>query len=319
MMLWVFLLAAGNVTAVSDQPIVAVVADAPTPTAARPGAIRPGDLVLVGAGDIADCGTNDDEKTAVQVERVLAKSDKAHAFTLGDNTYPNGTLEEFFRCYEPTWGRFKGRTLPVVGNHDYHTKNAAGFRGTFARRFTADGPLWFSTDVEGHGTDGKPAKWHVVVLDSNCGKIGCGPGSPQHKWLLADLKKNVATRCTLALFHHPRFSSGPHGDADPMAALWGALDGGGVDLVLAGHDHTYERFPALTSDGTLANGRGIQSIVVGTGGKSHYPIVIARQHSVFREAGAYGVLQLQLDNTGWHSRFLSAAGEERDVVDGACR
>ncbi|MDP2345939.1 MAG: metallophosphoesterase [Deltaproteobacteria bacterium] len=301
------------------EPAVVPPVVVPAALVKRPlGPVRAGDLVLVGAGDIADCATNDDDKTAVLVERVLAKSEKAWAFTLGDNVYPNGTQEEFFRCYEPTWGRFKGRTLPVVGNHDWRTANAAGFRGTFARRFTGDGPLWYSVDVEGVGSDGQPARWHVVVLDSNCDKVGCAPGSPQYKWLLADLKKNAATKCTVAMFHHPRFSSGPHGDAEAMVPLWAALDGGGVDLVLAGHDHTYERFAALNSAGVVVAGAGIPSLVIGTGGKSHYPIISARKHSV-AVGDDFGVLQLQLDNDGWHSRFIAVGGVESDVAAGSCR
>ena len=304
-------------SALLPTPAPAPVVLVPGPVVAGP--IKNGDLVLVGAGDIASCGNDDDERTAVLVERVLAKSDKAWAFTLGDNVYPDGTIDEFFRCYEPTWGRFKARTLPVVGNHDWRTANAAGFRSTFARRFAADSPLWYSVDVEGRGSDGLPARWHVVVLDSDCDKVDCGAGSPQHSWLQADLKKHAATKCTLALFHHPRFSSGPHGDAEPMVPLWSVLDQGGVDLVLAGHDHTYERFPALGSKGDVVVGAGITSMVVGTGGKSHYPIVVPRAHSIVRDAGAFGVLQLQLHSEGWNSRFLSVSGAEADVVDGRCR
>ncbi len=291
--------------------------------------VEPGQLVLIGAGDIASCDTNDDDKTAAIVARVLAKSEKAWAFTLGDNVYPTGSIENFYRCYEPTWGRFKSRTLPAVGNHDWMVDNAAGFRSTFARRFSQDGPLWYSVDVEGTGADGLPASWHVVVLDSDCDKVPCGRGGPQHRWLQADLKADDAARfsvvpstkpaCTLALFHHPRFSSGPHGDAHEMSDLWELLDDAGVDLVLSGHDHTYERFPALTSQGSEVKGRGIPSVVVGSGGKSHYPIVMTRKSSLVHEAGTYGVLQLALDHGRWQAAFVGVDGKVRDVHEGTCR
>ena len=284
----------------------------------RAGTMTPGPLVLVGAGDIAQCPSPNHEKTAVLVEQVLAKSLQATAFTLGDNVYPHGSLEQYFRCYEPSWGRFKSRTLPVVGNHEYETPNAAGFRGTFAGRFSTKGPLWYSVDVSGLGSDGAPARWHVVVLDSNCDKVECGVGSAQYTWLVADLKKNAATRCTVALFHHPRFSSGPHGDASTMKDLWRALDQADVDLVLSGHDHTYERFAALNSEGVVVKGAGIASIVAGTGGKSHYPILASRQHSAFHAADDYGVLVLGLDNGGWRSHLLTVTGEEKDKNDGTC-
>lgn len=287
--------------------------------AAAPADIQIDQLVLVGAGDIADCGGNDDEKTAVLVEKTLAKSKNAWAFTLGDNVYPSGTRDEFVRCYEPNWGRFKARTIPVVGNHDYLTENAAGFRSAFARRFSQDGPLWYSLDVRGAGSDGQPALWHVVVLDSDCDKVGCAAGSPQHRWLQEDLKKNATTTCTLALFHHPRFSSGPHGDAKTMADLWQVLDGGGVDLVLSGHDHTYERFPALDKDGVAVKGGGIASIIAGTGGRSHYPIVFSREHSVVHVQDTFGVLQLQLRNNGYEARFLATDGKaDIDAHAGVC-
>ena len=211
------------------------------------------------------------------------------------------------------------RKSSLAANHEYRTKNAAGFRGTFAGRFTADGPLWYSVDVDGLGSDGKPARWHVVVLDSNCDKVGCGTGSPQHSWLKADLKKHADTKCTVALFHHPRFSSGPHGDATTMTALWTALDQGGVDLVLSGHDHDYERFPALDSEGTVVAGHGIPSIIVGTGGKSQYPIISTRNHSIVHNNDDFGVLKLLLSNEGWKSCFLPVNGPERDVDVGSCR
>ncbi len=281
--------------------------------------LKPGQLALVGAGDIASCSVTDDEKTGALVERELARSEKMWAFTLGDNVYPNGSAEEFLKCYEPAWGKFKSRTIPVVGNHDYRQANASGFRGIFAGRFTSDSPLWHSLDVEGAGSDGTPAKWHVVVLDSNCDKVDCKKDGPQYKWLKKDLQKNAATACTIAMFHHPRFSSGPHGDAVEMRELWGALDDAGVDLVLAGHDHVYERFEALTKDGAEVDGRGIASIVAGTGGASHYPIVFTHDHSLVKNTEEYGVLELLLDNGGWTSAFLPVGGGPKDVHKGVCR
>jgi hypothetical protein len=301
--------------------IVALLACAP-PSAAPPAVkLAPGQLALVGAGDIADCKVDDDEKTARLVEGLLGQSQQAWAFTLGDNVYPDGTLDQFARCYEPTWGRFKSRTLPVVGNHDYRTDNAAGFRGTFAGRFTADGPLWWSTDVQGKGSDGTPVRWHVIALDTDCDEVDCKAGGPQHRFVVADLKSKAATTadCTVALFHHPRFSSGPHGDAAGINDLWRALVDGGVDLALSGHDHIYERFPAMNGDGAVDAARGVPSIVVGTGGRSHYPALLARAHSLVRFDNAFGVLAVLPKKGGATLRFLAVDGRVLDEHDLRCR
>jgi alkaline phosphatase len=283
--------------------------------------VAAGQLALVGAGDIADCGNDNDDATARLVQAVLDQSPAARAFTLGDNAYPDGTLEQFARCYEPTWGRFKSRTIPVVGNHEYRTPRAAGFRGTFAGRFTADGPLWLSTDVEGTGSDGAPQRWHVIVLDTNCREVGCTPGSPQYTFVENDLRSKAATTadCTVALMHHPRFSSGHHGDDEAVQPLWTALREGGVDLVLAGHDHIYERFAPLDPQGARDDARGLVSLVVGTGGRSHYPALFARAHSVLRVADAYGVLLVLPKKGGATARFVGVDGAVHDEFELRCR
>ena len=303
---------AANVTAAN--------APAANVTAART-TLSPGQLALVGAGDITDCKVDDDEKTATLVEGVLGQSDKAWAFALGDNAYPDGSLDQYARCFEPTWGRFKSRTLPVVGNHEYRTEHAAGFRGTFAGRFTQDGPLWWSTDVEGKGSDGAAVRWHVIALDTNCDEVDCNVGGAQHAFVVADLKSKAATTadCTVAMFHHPRFSSGPHGDATSIDALWRALAEGGVDLALSGHDHIYERFPAMNGEGAEDAVRGIPSIVVGTGGRSHYPAVVARAHSLVRFDDAFGVLAILPKKGGATLRFSGVDGRVRDEHELRCR
>jgi len=278
------------------------------------------ELVLVGAGDIARCDSRGDEATAKLVQSVLDVSDAAWAFTAGDNVYPNGTLEEFRRCYEPSWGPFKARTLPTVGNHDARTKRSAGLRATFAGRFSQDGPLWYAVDVKGDGSDGHAAAWRVVVLDSNCDQVDCTEDGAQYAWLKDELRRQKAkgTSCTVAVFHHPRFSSGPHGDATAMAPMWRLLDERGVDLVVAGHDHIYERFAALDDGGAQKPG-GLPSIVSGLGGASRYPIVWARAGSIFRKDDRDGVLVLRLRSDGYTGALWTTDGEVHDVHEGRCR
>src|SRR3990172_5821762 len=94
------------------------------------GTAAPTDPVLVGAGDIASCAQENDEKTAALLDQVVAKSAESGAetvvFTAGDNVYESGTLEEYEQCYGPTWGRHKDRTRPAMGNHEYGLGNEDG-------------------------------------------------------------------------------------------------------------------------------------------------------------------------------------------------
>jgi hypothetical protein len=239
---------------------------------------------LIAAGDIASCTSSGDEQTAA----LLARTPGTVA-TLGDNVYETGTAQEFADCYDPSWGRFRGRTRPAVGNHEYGTEDAAGYFAYFGARAAPPGG-WYSYDL---GT------WHLVVLNSNCGPAGgCEPGSPQELWLRADLASHSA-RCTLAYWHHPRYSSGPHGDDPTVEPFWLALAAAGADVILSGHDHDYERF---------APKRGIREFVVGTGGRSHYPIVRRTTGSVVRNSTAYGVLRLTLRPGSYSWRFLPVRG-----------
>ncbi len=182
-------------------PIGLVVGSGGVPTASSSA-----EPVLVGAGDIADCALDDDSATADLVATIPGT-----VFTAGDNAYPNGTADQFRDCYGPTWGRFLDRTRPAAGNHDWETKDLAGYVGYFGTAAEPKGVSWYSYDL---GT------WHVVVLDSDCSSVGgCGADSVQGRWLTADLAASTA-RCTLAIWHHPRFSSGEHGNDTDVAPFW---------------------------------------------------------------------------------------------------
>ncbi len=209
--------------------------------------------VLVGAGDIADCTTDHDARTAELVEGIAGT-----VFTAGDNAYEAGAPAAFRDCYGPTWGRFRDRTRPAAGNHDFVTRGADGYFGYFGPAAGRAPGGWYSYDA---------GAWHVVVLNSNCDAVGgCDAASAQGAWLAADLAAHPA-RCTLAIWHHPRFSSGEHG-GDPRAdAFWRALYAAGADVVVNGHDHDYERFAPQAPDGTADQAGGIREFVVGTGGK----------------------------------------------------
>jgi hypothetical protein len=245
---------------------------------------------LVGAGDIAVCGSPHDEATADLLDGIPGT-----VFTAGDNVYYSGTPQEFTDCYDPSWGRHRARTRPAAGNHDYDTPGAAGYYAYFGANAGDPSTGYYSYDL---------GAWHVVVVNSN---LGVAAGSAQLQWLAADLAANP-TACTVAYWHHPRFSSGVYGNDASMQALWEVLYDAGVDLVLNGHEHMYERFARQTPTGALDNDRGIREIIVGTGGISLRPFGTIAANSQARDSDTHGVLRLSLYPTRYEWDFLPIAG-----------
>lgn len=282
-------------------------AGAAAPKVDRIGAAGARRAVLIAAGDIAQCDNTGDTATGKLVARTPGVVQ-----LLGDNAYPSGTPTDYARCYQPTWGSFKGRTLPAAGNHEYRRSlKAEGYYRYFGRAARPpDG--YYSYDI---------ARWHVVVLNSTCYLVGgCGPASPQAKWLRADLDRSRA-RCTLAVWHHPRFSSGTrHGSNTLMSAMWRILQAKGAEVVLSSHEHNYERFAPQREDGTLDRARGLREFVAGTGGARPYPFSgkpLANSQS--RGENVTGVLRLELLPDGYKWRFLRASGRRfSDSGTAAC-
>jgi hypothetical protein len=257
--------------------------------------------VLVGAGDIARCASTGDEATAALLDTL-----PGIVFTAGDDAYPSGTPADFADCYHPSWGRHRGRTRPSPGNHDYLTAGAAGYFGYFGAQAGEAGVGYYSWDFAG---------WHLVSLNSN---VSMAAGSPQEAWLRADLAAHPAA-CTLAYWHHPRFSSGQHGGSTAPAPLWQALFDAGADVVVVGHDHTYERFAPQTPTGTADAAMGIRQFVVGTGGAGHYAFLTVEPNSEVRDNTSFGVLVLALRPDGYDWRFVPVAGDAfADAGSGAC-
>ena len=283
------------------------------------------DPVVAAAGDIAcdpasssfngGLGTSSSCRQKYTSD-LLVGAQLSAVFVLGDLQYENGTLAQFQQSYDPSWGRVKSMTYPAVGNHEYQTPNASGYFDYF-------NGVGVQTGRAGDRSKGyysfNIGSWHVVVLNSNCSEVGgCGAGSPQETWLRQDLAANPAS-CTLAYWHHPRFSSGEHGDAPAMQPFWQTLYDANADLVLAGHDHGYERFGPQTPAGAADTARGMREFVVGTGGKSHYTFTTIRPNSQVREGNTYGVLQLTLRQQGYDWRFVPEAGKTfTDTGSGAC-
>ncbi|MCH7998692.1 MAG: metallophosphoesterase [Chloroflexi bacterium] len=255
---------------------------------------------MVGAGDIALCGSSGSEATAQLLDTIFADGAPGYVFTAGDNAYNSGTASEFANCYEPTWGRQKARTKPAPGNHEYGTTNASGYFGYFGAAAGEASKGYYSYDL---------GSWHIVVINSNCSEVGgCGTGSPQEQWLRADLAANSAA-CTLAYWHHPRFSSGLHGSSTLTQALWQALYDDGAEMVINGHDHDYERFAPQDPNGVADPSGGIRQFVVGTGGKSHYSFGAPIANSEVRNGDTYGVLKMTLHSTSFDWEFVPVAGK----------
>jgi hypothetical protein len=255
-----------------------------------------GDPVFVGAGDIASCDSTGDEATANLLDGIPGT-----VYTLGDNVYERGSDADFARCYDPSWGRHKARTMPIVGNHDYTTPGASGYFNYFGAAAGDPSEGYYSYNL---GT------WHIVALNSMCENVGgCGPGSPMLDWLEQDLAANP-TSCTLALWHHPVFSSGSEHGSDPkMIPSWDALYAAGAEVVLSGHDHDYERFAPQTSSGVADPDGGIREFVVGTGGKSHYDFGNILANSEVRNSDTNGVLKLTLHASSYDWEFVPEASK----------
>jgi len=257
--------------------------------------------VLIGAGDIASCSSKGDEATAALLDSIPGT-----VFTAGDNVYPNGTAEQYRLCYNPSWGRHLARTYPIPGNHDYRTRNGAEYYRYFGDRAGRAGAGYYSF---------KLGDWLIVMLNT---EIAVGAGSEQASWLRSQLAGRDGG-CEIAISHHPRFSSGPHGSSDRMSAIWQILYDSGVELAIAGHDHIYERFAPMTPAGVLDEARGVRQFVVGTGGfKPYDPRERQPNSEILRSAT--GLIKLSLGSGAYQWEFVPVAGETfRDWGEGRCR
>jgi hypothetical protein len=252
---------------------------------------------VLAAGDIAGCDTSGDEATAA----ILDANPGGVVAPLGDLAYEYGTAAGFANCYAPTWGRHKARSRPAVGGHEYLTAGAVPYYDYFGALAGDRTKGYYSYDL---------GSWHVISLNPVCDEIGgCGAGSPEERWLQADLAAHPA-QCTIAYWHDPRFSSGRvHGSNPTYTAFWQALYDHGADLVLSAHDHIYERFAPQTPAGALDVVHGIREFVVGTGGRSHYRFGKIEPNSELRNNTTFGVLKLDLRPSSYQWRFIPEAGK----------
>jgi calcineurin-like phosphoesterase family protein len=297
-----------------------------SPTPIPPGAlpkelaISGPSVVMIGAGDIAVCGTSGDEATGKIVDSVLANDSIARiataVFTLGDNAYPSGSRgvdNDFPRCFSPSWGskRIMNVIHPAPGNHDYDSGSGAPYFAYFGARAGPAGKGYYSYDFGG---------WHFISLNS---ELYVGAGTPadvtaQEDWLRRDLMNHQAL-CTIAYWHRPLFSSGTYGATSEVQRLWRILFDGGADLVLNGHEHDYERFLPQTPDGVVDSVKGVTQIIAGTGGgelrKMREPFA---RNSMSQIHGHFGVLKLTLGSGEYRRAFIDTNGRAWDPGAGKC-
>jgi len=254
---------------------------------------------FVGAGDIAVCSSNGPEQTARLLDSIPGT-----VFTAGDNAYPSGTMRAFKDCYEPTWGRHKARTRPSPGNHDYDVPGAGPYFEYFGAS-AGGGTGYYSYRLGG---------WLVLSLNSN---VPAGEGSAQFEWVQSELATH-RTKCNLAYWHHPVITSGPNGDNPNMQSMWKLMARAGVDLVISGHDHLYERFAPMNGDLAADPVSGVRFFIAGTGGARPYAVVSVRPLSEVR-ASVWGVLKLTLRGDSYDWEFISVPGSGfHDAGVGRC-
>jgi hypothetical protein len=277
---------------------------------------------MIGVGDIARCDSRAPEETALLVDSVLradtAENIKQAVFTLGDNVYTSGTVMQFANCFAPTWGDTSTKIImkyirPSPGNHEYRTSGADPYYKYFGKAAGEPGKGWYAYDI---------GEWRAIALNSEI-IVNSGYSNAQRKeqedWLrkeLTDSKKE----CTLAYWHHPRFSSGPHGNEPALRPLWNLLAEHNVDLIMVGHDHHYERFVAQTADGVADTLRGIPSLLAGTGGATLRNVASTpARNSAFVVTGRFGVIKLTLGSKEYSSAFLEVGGRLWDHSSGKCK
>src|SRR5262249_22475835 len=258
--------------------------------------------VINAAGDIGECGFG-----ALDTGKILDGL-SGTILALGDLAYMDGTAANFAQCYDPAWGRHKARTRPVPGNHEYATDRTARAYFDYFGDLAGERGAGYYAFTEG--------PWRIIALNDN---IPIGPGTPQMQWLREELE-TTRTLCTLAYWHKPLFSSGPNGTANDGAAskaIWSTLMEFGVDLVLNGHDHEYERFAPQDQDGKPSV-NGIREFVAGTGGAHTYTPLAQTANSRVRLRGVYGILRIDLFSANYHWEFHSGVNTVLDRGDGAC-
>ena len=250
--------------------------------------------VFVGTGNISACYNDNDEFTARLIDVTPGQ-----VFTTGDNAFPDGSNSDYANCYQPTWGRHKARTRPVPGNHDYQTPAGAGYFAYFGSAAAEAGKGWYTYTL---------GAWRIIVLND---QVSFDPGSEQYAWL-GNVLNTMTEQCTIAMWHVPLFLSSNtanYTENPTRKVLWDRLYEAGVDIVLNGQQHHYERFAPMTPEGVADDATGIREFNLGTGGESlALPTLTIHPRSQVR-GGTYGVVKFTLNPTSYSWEFMPIAGQ----------
>lgn len=233
---------------------------------------------------------------------------------LGDLQYEDATLEKFRTFYDAQFGHLKDITAPVPGNHEYAQEGASGYFAYFGERAHPPGG-YYSFDL---------GSWHLIALNSQICRSdpGCGPGTPQFEWLKDDLKANADADCTLAYMHHPRYDWRPWqkwirddegqilyggSETEPFVPFWRLLYRHAADIVLAAHNHVYQRWSPQDAHWNAVPG-GIVQFTVGTGGRLLYPLgrPPRPENLEATQNDALGVVKLTLHDDAYTYEWMSA-------------
>ena len=257
---------------------------------------RNAEVIVV--GDIGWCGSSGPAATAQLVDRLSGL-----LLLAGDIAYPNGSAADFQNCFDPTWGRFRERWHAAPGNHDYLTPNAEAYFNYFGEAAGGDRTGYYTMLV---------GDWQVLMLNSN---VPAQRNTPQ--WEFVRREMDLQRRpCTLAVWHHPLFSSGQNGSTAPMRDMYSLLEVTGADVIVNGHDHVYERFAKQTAEGRPAE-RGIRQFIAGTGGATLYRFITVAPNSEVRSV-QLGVLRLFLQPTSYRWEFVGVQGGLADSGSEPC-
>ena len=279
-------------TGTTERPIATTPPERPAdpvPTPENPPPpIGTGTAVLVGAGDVGECGSPGTGQTARLLQEI-----NGEVILLGDMGYPSGRMDDLKRCFDPDYGRFRSRWRAVPGNHEYDVTSATPYYDYFGAGAGPSRIGYYSF---------RAASWLVLMLNSN---IPTGRGSAQFEWVASELRSQRA-RCTMAMWHHPFATSGPNGPNNFMRDMWQLLTDFDADVVINGHDHLYERFAPYDRDYRLDLTSGLRQFTVGTGGGALYrPSTRAPNSEVI--LSRFGVLKLTLEPGFYEWDFIDAA------------
>ena len=256
--------------------------------------------IVLGVGDIGMCnrpGVAETARLVAGLEGLLLLA--------GDIAYFQGSAANFRDCFNPEWGRFRDRWYATPGNHEYESAGAGPYFDYFGDAAGHDRTGYYATTV---------GDWLVLMLNSN---IPAGRGSAQWEFARQQLDRQ-RTPCTMAVWHHPLFSSGPNGGNAHMRDMWSLLEAARAEVVLNGHDHLYERFGRQQADGTADPANGVRQFTAGTGGADLYNFVRAAPNSEARIM-QYGVVRFTLRPALFEWAFLGVDGSVSDSGLDTCR